>query len=240
MRTYIPALSALALFFFSCQTKPDTESNQAATTPAAPKQYTIEQFMDNERVSGGSLSPDKSRVLITSNRSGINNLYSIPVAGGDYTPLTRSDSSSVNGISYFPNDNRILFQMDDNGNEIYHLFMLDEQGQVKELTPGKEARATFYGWSQDGNSFFYGSNQRDKRYMDVYEMDLATLKSRMLYQNDQGFDFGEISPDKRYVALSKSITTSDADLYLYDLKTKQLNKINEQQPSPCSRRKSRP
>ena len=230
MRNNIFSLLALMLLAFSCQTKPDTETQLADTSAvAAPKQYTIEQLMDNERVFGGSISPDKSKVLVTSNRSGINNLYTIPIGGGEYTPVTQSDSSSIYGISYFPKDTRILFQMDDNGNEIYHLYLLDQQGAVKELTPGKEARASFYGWAQDGNSFFYGSNGRDKRYMDVYEMDLATLTPRLLYQNDQGFDFGAISPNKQYLALSKSINTNDADIYLYDLKAKQLTKINEEQ-----------
>lgn len=231
MRTTLFSLLALTLLTLSCQTKPDTESQQAADTvaAAAPKEYTIEQLMDNERVFGGSLSHDKTKVFVTSNRSGINNLYTIPIGGGEYTPITQSDSSSLYGISYFPNDSRILFQMDDNGNEIYHLYLLDQQGAVKELTPGKEARASFYGWAQDENSFYYGSNKRDSRYMDVYEMDLATLTPRLLYQNDQGFDFGAISPNEQYLALSKSINTNDADLYLYDLKAKQLTKINEQQ-----------
>lgn len=232
MKNFLCAFFLATISLAGCQTKPESESQTGQTTAAAaPKQYTIEQFMNNEKVSGGSFSPDKSRVLVTSNRSGIYNLYTIPSSGGDYTALTQSDSSSIFGISFFPNDERILFQMDDNGNEVFQLYLLDQQGKVQALTPEAGARAGFYGWAHDGNSFFYGSNKRDKRYMDVYEMDLASLKPKLVYQNDQGYDFGGISPDKQYMALSKSINTSDADLFLYNFNTKALTKVNDQQAS---------
>ncbi|MEC7262833.1 MAG: alpha/beta fold hydrolase, partial [Bacteroidota bacterium] len=84
-------------------------------------------------------------------------------------------------------------------------------------------------WSQDRASFFYGSNKRDKRFMDLYEMDLGTMESKLVYQNDDGYDVNVISPDKKYVALSKSINTNDSDLFLYNIQTKELTKINENQ-----------
>lgn len=233
MYRYYSFLLLVAVLAGACQTKPETEAqntpDQAANT--TPRQYTIEQFINNERVFGDSFSADKSRILVTSNRSGIFNLYTIPVAGGEYTPLSQSDSASIYAISFFPKDDRILFRMDDNGNEIFQLYMMDQQGTVKALTPEPGARAQFWGWSQDGNSFFFGSNKRDKRFMDVYEMNLASLQPRLLYQNDGAYDFGGISPDKRYMALSKSINTNDADLFLYDVSSRQLSKLNEQQAS---------
>ena len=135
-------------------------------------------------------------------------MYAVPVTGGEYTPLSHSDSASVYGVSYSPKDDRILFRMDDNGNELLKLYMMDQQGSVKSLTPEAGARTEFYGWSHDGDSFFFGSNKRDNRYMDVYEMNTGNFKPTLLYQNDAGYSFGGISPDKRYMALSKAITTS--------------------------------
>jgi len=46
--------------------------------------------------------------------------------------------------------------MDNNGDEVYHIYMRDTTGSFKELTPDKGARASFYGWAHDGNSFYYG------------------------------------------------------------------------------------
>ena len=133
------------------------------------KSYTIEQMMDNENVGGGSFSPDKSKLLISSNRSGIYNMYTVPAEGGEFTPVTASDSSSVFAISYFPEDERKLFRMDDNGDEIYHIHLMEEDGAHRDLTPWEGARSLFYGWSKDRQAFYFASNQRDKRYNDLYK-----------------------------------------------------------------------
>ncbi len=191
--------------------------------------YTIAQMMDNEAIGGGSFSPDNSKLLISSNRSGIYNMYTIPTSGGDMLPVTQSDSSSVFSISYFPKDERMLFRMDNNGDEIYHIYMRETDGNHKDLTPDEGARSLFYDWATDDTSFFYASNKRDNRFMDLYEMDLETMTPTLIYQNDDGYDINVISPDEKYVALSKSINTNDSDLFLYNLETKELVKINKNQ-----------
>lgn len=191
------------------------------------KSYTIEQIMDNEAIFGGSFSPDNSKLLVTSNKSGIYNMYTVPVKGGEFEPISKSDSSSVFGISYFPKDERILFRMDNNGDERYHIYMRDTVGKFKELTTDKGARASFYGWAHDGNSFFYGYNKRNPRFTDIYEMDINSLQSKMIYQNDDAYSFGGISNDKKYMALGKAITTNDSDLFLYSFDNKLITKINK-------------
>ena len=185
------------------------------------KQYSIEQFMNTTDIFGSSFSPDEKRILFTSNQSGIYNAYTVPVTGGEASPLTASKDDAIFAISFFPHDGRILYASDKGGNEISHLFVRNEDGTARDLTPVDTAKAQFYTWSYDENSFFYGSNQRDPRFMDVYEMEVATLASSMIYKNEGGYQFGEVSDDERYLALVKSITTSNSDIYLYDRETRQ-------------------
>ncbi|QLG43993.1 S9 family peptidase [Costertonia aggregata] len=193
------------------------------------KTYTIEQMMDNEAIGGGSFSPDKSKMLISSNRSGIYNMYTVPTSGGEITPLTQSDSSSVFATSYFPNDERILFRMDGNGDEIYHIYLRDMDGSQRDLTPFEGARAGFSGWTDDKKGFLFTSNKRDARYTDLYEMDIATFTPKMLYKNEDGYFIGVLSKDKKYLSLIKPINTNDADLFLYNMEDKSLTKINTNQ-----------
>jgi len=207
------------------------EENKEPTIAETLKTYTIEQMMDNEAIGGGSFSPDNSKLLISSNRSGVYNMYTVALNGGELMPVTKSDSSSVFSISYFPEDERMLFRMDNNGDEIYHIFMRDTEGNHQDLTPYDGSRALFYGWSDDDKSFFFTSNKRDKRYMDLYEMDLGTFLPKLIYQNDDGYNVGGLSADKNYLPLSKSINTNDSDLFLYNLDDKSITKINERQSS---------
>ena len=214
----------LPLLLWACQTDPGS-----ADQPREVQQYTIEQFMDTESIGGGSFSQDKSKILITSNRSGIYNLYEMPVAGGDPVALSTSDTTSLFAISYFPEDDRVLFNMDNNGDEISHLFMRDLDGAITELTPDEGARASFYGWAHDGKSFFYGYTKRDPRLEDIYEMDLETMESTMIYANNEAYAFNGISNDKRFMGLIKPVNTNDTDLFLYNFETKQMTKVNEAQ-----------
>jgi len=224
-------LLLLVAIIWSCkQEKTETEPNIAETLET----YTIEQMMDNEEVFGGSFSPDKSKLLVSSNRSGIYNMYTVPSSGGEFIPVTASDSSSVFSISYFPEDERMLFRMDNNGDEIYHLYLRDEEGTHKDLTPFEGARAVFYGWAEDEKSFFFTSNKRDKKYMDLYEMDLENFKPSLLYQNVEGYSVGGISHDKKYLPLSKAINTNDSDLFLYSFEDKSITKINPNQSANSS------
>ena len=221
MKTKILGLVIITLLF-SC--KEETKRSQREI-----QQYTIEQFMDNEAVGGGSFSADKSNLLVSSNRSGIYNVYTIPTKGGEMTAITQSDSTSIRAQSYFPNDNRMLLSADGNGDEIDHLFVRELDGTIKDITPDKGAKSGFYGWSEDDQYLYFGSNKRDSRYFDVYKMSVDDFSSKMIYQNDSGLNFSGISSDENHFALTKSLNTNDSDLSLYNVKTKEIVKVNTNQ-----------
>lgn len=181
--------------------------------------YTIEQFMNTTSIRGSAFSHDEKHILFTSDESGIYNAYMISVDGGEPKQITRSDSNSIFSLSFFPHDNRILYMSDRDGNEIYHTYLQNEDGTVRDLTPYEGARGIFQGWSHDEKSFFFSCNKRDRKFMDIYEMDIETFESEMIYQNDKGYNLGDISNDKRYMAFNKPITEHNSEMYLYDRET---------------------
>ena len=193
------------------------------------QQYTIEQFLNTESIGGSSFSADEQYILFSSNKTGIYNAYTIPVGGGESTALTSSEDNAIFALSFFPNDSRILFSSDQGGNEISHIFLREEDGSVRDLTPDKEARAEFYGWSFDGKSFFFGSNKRNPRFMDVYEMDIQTFSSALIFLNDAGFNLNSISRDKRYLVFSETITTHNSNLHLFDRESGQIQLMTPHQ-----------
>ena len=181
------------------------------------KRYTIEQFMATTSILGASFSADEKRILFSSNASGIFNAYTLPVEGGTPEPLTRSIVDSTFSVSFFPGDDRVLFTRDHGGDENYHLFLLDHDDTEKDLTPGEKLKAQFMGWRPDGSAFFVSSNERDPRFFDLYCYDAQTYARTLLYKNEQGFDLGPISRDERWIALNRANTTSDSDIYLFDV-----------------------
>ncbi|WP_209406340.1 alpha/beta fold hydrolase [Pseudozobellia sp. WGM2] len=214
-------LTLLALLLVGCQEEPK---------PMA--KYTIEQFYENKSIGGGSFSPDESKLLVSSNESGIYNVYEIDIASGERKQLTESSDESYFAQSYFPNDERFIYTYDEGGNENYKVFMMSEEGEPKNLTPVDSVRNGFWGWSRDESKMFLVSNERNRSYMDVYTMpidslDAETPTKKMIYQNDDGLDVGSISPNERYFALTQAITSADGKMYLYDSETEEKTDISE-------------
>ena len=189
------------------------------------KEYTIEEFMDITSFGGSSFSYDEKSVLIRSNESGINNAFEIDLSTLKSQQLTFSDSNSISPISYFPNDKRFLFRSDKGGNEIWHIYLFNVDGTTIDLTPGKQSRSLFLKWANDKKSFFYTSNKRNPKFMDLYEMSIDSFKSTLVFKNDDALNIGDVSKNKKYLALSKTYTRDNSDIYLYDFDSKSLKKI---------------
>ncbi len=214
-RRCLPFVMAL-LFACAPGTPPRTSPPTAATR--SPQQYTIEQFYANTSYSGASWSSDRGHILVSSNATGIWNVFAIPAGGGVPRPLTQSTTQSIFARSYFPADDRILYSSDQGGNELTHIYVRNPDGTTRDLTAGAKVKAAFEGWAGDDRSFFVSTNERDERYFDLYEITVDGYRRSLVYRNTSGFDLGPVSPDKRYLALSKSRTTSDSDIHLHDLR----------------------
>ncbi len=189
------------------------------------KQYPIEDFINSESVIGASISPDGSKVLVTSDRSGILNAYALPVTGGPAVPLTTSTTESILARSYFPSDERFIYEADQGGNELTHVYVHELDGTATDLTPGAKLKASFGGWADDLKSFFVASNERDPRYFDLYEISLDGYARTLVYENKDGRDVQAISPDKRFLALGKPNTRKDTDVFLLDRQTGQSKEL---------------
>jgi dipeptidyl aminopeptidase/acylaminoacyl peptidase len=190
------------------------------------KQYTIEQFMATTRLGGASFSADEKSILFHSNKTGIFNVYSMPVAGGEAKQLTNSTKESTFAVSWFPADARFLYRYDRGGNENEHLYLRELDGTERDLTPGDKTKAQFHGWSQDRKSFFFGTNARDPKFFDIFEMSIADLKPTLLYKDETGYQLGAISDDKKFIAFGKpGNSTADSDIYLLNTETKEMKNI---------------
>lgn len=216
-KTY-SSLIIIALLLLGCK--------EEAKAPREVKQYTIEQFFQTEGVNGGSFSKDENHVLINSNRSKIFNVYELSLADTSVKPLTSSTKESFFAVDYLPGTNDFLYSADKGGNENDHLYLQRRNGTVTDLTPGEKEKAMFYGWTKDKLSFYYGSNNRDPQFFDLYKMDSADWKPKMLYKNDSGLDVGGISFNERWMVLTKSVTADKNEMYLFDAQTKQTKKLS--------------
>lgn len=165
---------------------------------------------------GYAFSPDGADILVSSDAGGIYNVEALPAAGGPPEPLTNEKDSTF-AISWFPNDRRILFSHDNGGDELDHVYVREEDGTRRDLTPGDKVKASFLGWSGDGATFFLLTNERDPKFFDLYRYDTSDYQRALVFQNDQGWSPDAISSDGRYLALTRPRTSADSDVFIVDL-----------------------
>ena len=163
-----------------------------------------------------AFSSDGKSLLVSSDLTGVFNAWSLPLDGGDPQQLTSSDTSAIFAVSWFPADDRILYTYDGGGDELNHVIVREEDGTVLDLTPGDELKADFLGWSDDGQSFYLVSTERDQKSFDVYRYAVSDYGRELVFENP-GFEISDISSDGRWIALDKPRTSADSDIYLVDL-----------------------
>jgi dipeptidyl aminopeptidase/acylaminoacyl peptidase len=188
-----------------------------AARAADVPQYTIEDFLATTTMSGAFFSPDKSRILVSSDQTGVMNAFAVPVDGGKPVQLTNSTVSAVTVRGFFPNDERFLYTSDQGGNERTHLWVQGPDGAAVDLTPGEKVRAQFVEWAADGRSFFVQTNERDERRFDLYEMKSDGYERTLVYQDETGYDLVDVSADKRWLVFDKIRTEHDIDVHVWDV-----------------------
>ena len=206
------------LLAFSCAQKEETKPI---------KKYSIDQFFENNRIGGGSFSNDETKLLISSDESGIFNVYEINLAENSKKAITNSTEESFFSVDYVPNSSDILYLADKGGNEIDHIYLLKEDGSTKDLTPGEKEVANFWRWSEDKKNMYYSSNVRDDKYFDLYKTAIGEWTPQMIYKNEDGINLSDFSEDENFMALMKTITTSSNQLWVLNNKTGEKIEISD-------------
>jgi len=189
------------------------------TTASQIPQFDARDFFNTVSVFGSSFSHDESRILISNDSSGVFNVYSQPVAGGDPEQLTNSTTDSIFAVSWFPSDDRILYRSDQGGNELSHLYVRETDGTTKDLTPGEKVKASFARWSHDKKYFWVETNERDPKHFDLYRYTTKDYQREHIFTNTEGWIVSDISRDGRWVALNKVRNNADNNLYIWDSQT---------------------
>lgn len=205
----------LSVLLISCNKKPEI------------KQYSIDQFYKNLQIDGGNFSSDESRLLVSTDKSGIWNVFEINLSDTSMKQVTNSTVESFFAIDYVKGTNKILYSADKGGNEINHIYLLNEDGTTQDLTPDEKEKAAFGGWSEDKKVMYYISNKRDPQFFDLYKMQVEEWTPEMIYEYQDGLDIAGISDDENTLALQRTITTSENQLYLMDRQTKKLTEISD-------------
>ena len=191
------------------------------------KQYTIDQFYKNVAISFSDFSQDETKILVSSNETGIYNVFEINLADASKRQVTSSDTESFFALGYVHGTNQVLYTADKGGNENDHIYLLNEDGTSTDLTPGDAVKASFNGFSLDKKVMYFISNKRDPRFFDLYKMNVGEWKEEMIWENKDGLEYAGASRDRSFIATVKSITTSESKLFVTNLASGETMEVSE-------------
>ncbi len=218
----------LALLLFGCASAlpstpapaPSPTPVAAAPAPKAPKApVALEEYFKIGRVSGlASISFDEKWVVFSSDAGGRADLWSAPIAGGQPKQITHVEGF-LGSFECSPTSDHLAYLADRGGTELMHLFLSNVNGEApKDLTAADPAtaRADLLGWTEDGRAILYKSNRRDEKFMDLYEYELKSGKSKLLLQSDGKLDANIASRDGKRFILTETLSDVNFNLYLFD------------------------
>ena len=147
----------------------------------------LRRWLDVPVAAQPSIAADGNSVLFVSTASGVPSAWAVDLPRGPSRPL-RPPGERVGGVFASPTSDRAVLAVDRGGNEHWQLIELTLRAGVDPVDrPLTEAPETIHlpgGWDRDGRSFYFSSNQRDRRFFDVHAMDLERGRTRPVLRED--------------------------------------------------------
>src|SRR5581483_3198592 len=181
----------------------------------------LRDLLEMRTAAPAGFSDDGSVLLVSSDLGGTAQLYLQSVGGGELDQLT-DEPEPVAGF-FLPGSGRVLLQMDDRGNELEQLYLLDVGKNGAKPEPLVVEPAFFHrtpSASRDGRLLAYAANRRNGVDWDVIVRDLASGEERIVFQEGGWCQVAGFSPDGSLLAVLKlTERTGDNDLYLVDVRS---------------------
>jgi Tol biopolymer transport system component len=178
---------------------------------------------------GFAFSPDSSRVLYLADQTadGVNEIFSVPSAGGTATklngPLVAGGNVFSNGLAFSPDSSRVLYRADQTTDEVVEIFSVASAGgaAVKlngALVAGGNVSSFGLAFSPDSSRVLYLADQTTDEVFEIFSVPsgggAATKLNGPLVAGGDVFSSGlQFSPDSSRV------------LYLADQTTDGVNEI---------------
>ncbi len=174
----------------------------AATDYAAQDLIPRQVLFGNPDRAGVQISPDGSKISYLSAVDGVLNVWVGPIEDPQAAkPVTHDEKRGVRIYFWAYTSNDVIYLQDKDGDENWRAYAVDlKSGKERDLTPVEGVRANIDNVShKHPDEILVGLNDRDKRYHDVYRINLKTGERTLVEENNSYLGF--VSDDDYNVKL---------------------------------------
>ncbi|MCL2650819.1 MAG: S9 family peptidase [Candidatus Azobacteroides sp.] len=192
--------------------------------------YRVEDYFSKPKASHFLLSPDgKYMSYMEKDENGKNHVYVKEIATGRVQRVIEEKTELIRWYAW-KNKERLLYMMDQGGNENYHIYAVNLDGTNNvDLTPYEGVQAIPLKNLKDQKDYvIIKMNKNNKQLFDPYKLNIVTGEATQLFENTdvtnsiQGYDFDKDGELRAYTTLVNGI---ELELYYKDLTTGKFNLI---------------
>ncbi len=190
----------------------------AAAAPLIPRKI----LFGNPDKFHAKISPDGQYLLYLAPKDGVVNIWLAQIDDlKGAIAVTNVKDRPIDNYFWAYNSKDILYRRDEKGDENYRLYKYNiNTKKTRLLTPKLGVMTRLIGESvKYPNEILIGLNDRDKRYFDVYKLNLKTLKKELIFKNDK---FPNIIADNNLQIRFVGSQSKDGGTDYYQLKNKKL------------------
>ena len=168
-------------------TLPSTEAElkALAAKETGDYKYSVYDYFAKPASSSFQLSPNGTYMSYREKDDNLkNHVYVKNIESGKVTRVITEGEELVRGYGW-ANDRRLIFIMDKGGNENFHLFAVDVDGEnLKELTPYDGVRVEILAsLKEDKDHMIISMNKNNPQVFDPYKINIVTGEIEQLYEN---------------------------------------------------------
>ncbi len=178
--------------------------------------YKVEDYFSRPKASSFQLSPDGKYMSYTEKEEGTtkNHVYVKDISTGEVTRVLEEKDELIRGY-FWKNNERILYVMDQGGNEQYHIHAVNVDGSNNvDLTPYEGVQAGIITILKDQKDHvIVMMNKNNKQVFEPYKLNIVTGEIEQLYENNdianpiQGYDFDKDGNLRGYTRLVNGVET---------------------------------
>ncbi len=164
----------------------DEDLDKLANWNPTNYKYSVDDYFARPKARSFSFSPNGTYLSYREkdeNRK--NHVYVKNVETEEITRVIEEKEELIRGFGW-ANDTRLIYVMDKGGNEDYHLFAVDIDGEnQKELTPFEGVKVNILnGLKEDKEHMIISMNQNNPQIFEPYKINIITGDLKQLYKNE--------------------------------------------------------
>ncbi len=211
----------------------DEELRQLIAYDAGNYKYKVEDYFSRPKASSFQLSPDGKYMSYREKEDGSTkrHVYVKEISTGKVTRILEEKDELIRGY-FWKNNERLLYMMDQGGNEQYHIHAVNVDGSNNvDLTPYEGVQAGVVSILKDQKDYvIVQMNKNNKQVFEPYKLNVVTGEMEQLYENKdianpiQGYDFDK---DGNLRGYSRLVNGVESEQWYKDLATGEFKLVKQ-------------